>query len=230
MLKRLLIKCGVFFLVKHKYYCIFFSFVLLVVSCDIIFYFLLIYVKRIHGEGQKNKRVIELRQIYIYLFFFVRFGFGFLISFLDFSKMQTEKVIEYIVKWLTDYHQSSHTKGFAVGVSGGIDSAIVSTLCARTGLPVLVIEMPIRQSASEIQRSRAHINWLKSKFPNVTGAEVNLTEVFETFEKTVAKSEINEIIPYTEIALANTRSRLRMVRIFYLDLINDLFQIFFFQD
>jgi NAD+ synthase len=141
--------------------------------------------------------------------------------------MQTEKVIEYIIKWLTDYHQSSSTKGFTVGVSGGIDSAIVSTLCARTGFPLLVIEMPIRQSAGEIQRSRAHIQWLKSNFPNVTGAEVNLTDVFESFENTVKKSEINEINPYTDVALANTRSRLRMVTIFYVDLIDDLFNLLF---
>ncbi|CAF5227273.1 unnamed protein product, partial [Rotaria magnacalcarata] len=87
--------------------------------------------------------------------------------------MQTEKVIEHIINWLNDYHKTSHTNGFVVGVSGGIDSAVVSTLCARTGLPVLVIEMPIRQSSSEVQRSRAHINWLQSTFPNVTGAEVN---------------------------------------------------------
>jgi NAD+ synthase len=131
--------------------------------------------------------------------------------------MQTEKVIEHIVKWLKDYHQSSHTKGFTVGVSGGIDSAIVSTLCARTGLPVLVIEMPIRQSSGEQQRSRAHIKWLSSTFPNVTGAEVDLAEVFEAFEKTFKNSEINEINSYSEVALANTRARLRMVKIFYLD-------------
>jgi NAD+ synthase len=127
--------------------------------------------------------------------------------------MQTEKVVEHITKWLTDYCQSSRTKGFTVGISGGIDSATVSTLCARTGLPVLVIEMPIRQSSSEVQRSRGHINWLKANFSNVTAAEVNLTEVFETFEKTFTQSEINETNSYTEIALANTRSRLRMVKI-----------------
>ena len=142
--------------------------------------------------------------------------------------MQTEKVIEHITKWLTDYHQSSYTKGFVVGVSGGIDSAVVSTLCARTGLPVLVMEMPIRQSKGEVQRSRAHINWLTSNYPNVTGAEVNLTDIFESFEKTVKKSEINEDNPYTEVALANVRSRLRMVRIFYLDLIDNLFGVLFF--
>jgi NAD+ synthase len=129
--------------------------------------------------------------------------------------MQTEKVIEYITKWLKDYHQSSHTKGFTIGVSGGIDSAVVSTLCARTGFPVLVIEMPIRQSSGEMQRSRAHINWLTSNFPNVKGAEVNLTDVFEAFEKTVKKSEINEDNAYTEVAFGNTRSRLRMVILFY---------------
>jgi NAD+ synthase len=127
--------------------------------------------------------------------------------------MQTEKVIDYIVKWLTDYHQSSSSKGFVIGVSGGIDSAVVSTLCARTGHPVLAIEMPIRQSSSEINRSHAHIEWLTSNFPNAKGAEVNLTEVFETFEKTFLKNEDNESNAYTDVALANTRSRLRMVRI-----------------
>ncbi|CAF1073300.1 unnamed protein product [Rotaria sp. Silwood1] len=129
--------------------------------------------------------------------------------------MQTEKVIEHITQWLKDYHQSSHTKGFVVGVSGGIDSAVVSTLCARTGLPVLVLEMPIRQSSSEIRRSHAHINWLTSNFSNVTGTEVNLTEVFETFEKTVTKSEVNEINSSSELAFANVRSRLRMVNLYY---------------
>ena len=127
--------------------------------------------------------------------------------------MQGEKVADYITKWLKDYAESSHSKGFVIGVSGGIDSALVSTLCARTGAPVVVIEMPIRQSSSEIQRSRAHINWLTSKFPNVTGGEVNLTEVFETFEKTVKSNSLNEENSYTEVACANMRSRLRMVSV-----------------
>ena len=132
------------------------------------------------------------------------------------KEAQIEQIIEHIIKWLNDYHQSSHTKGFIVGASGGIDSATVSTLCARTGLPVLVIAMPIRQSSAEIQRSRAHINWLKSTFPNVTGAEVNLTEVFDAFQNTFQKSDINEVNSYTDVALANTRSHLRMVRRFHL--------------
>ncbi|CAF1586476.1 unnamed protein product [Rotaria magnacalcarata] len=129
--------------------------------------------------------------------------------------MQTEKVIEHIVQWLKDYHQNSRTKGFVVGVSGGIDSAVVSTLCARTGAPVLVLEMPIRQSSNEIGRSQAHINWLRSSFPNVTGTEVNLTEIFEAFEKTVKKIEVNETNSSAELAFANVRSRLRMVNLYY---------------
>lgn len=127
--------------------------------------------------------------------------------------MQAEKVIEHIVQWLKDYHQSSRSKGFVVGVSGGIDSAVVSTLCARTGAPVLVLEMPIRQSSSEVTRSRAHIGWLTSTFSNVSGGEVNLTEVFETFEKTVKQNPSNEVNSSSEIAFANVRSRLRMVKL-----------------
>ena len=129
--------------------------------------------------------------------------------------MQSKQVIEHIIKWLKDYHQSSGTKGFVVGVSGGVDSAVVSTLCARTGFPVLAIEIPIRQSTNEVQRSHAHINWLKSNFSKVSGAEVNLTEVFDTFEKTVKKNEANEINSLSELAFANMRSRLRMVRIIF---------------
>ena len=139
--------------------------------------------------------------------------------------MQTEKVVEHITKWLKDYQQSSHAKGFVIGISGGIDSAVVSTLCARTGAPVLVMEMPIRQSSGEVQRSRAHADWLKANFPNVTTGEVNLTEVFEAFEKTFKNNEVNESNSYTEIALANTRSRLRMVKI---DSFFDLRILFFF--
>jgi NAD+ synthase len=139
--------------------------------------------------------------------------------------MQTEKVIDYITKWLKDYQQSSHTKGFVVGVSGGVDSAVVSTLCARTGLPTLVLEMPIRQSSNEVKRSHAHINWLTTNFPNVTGGEVNLQEVFETFEKTVKNNKLNETVPTSEIAFANMRSRLRMVK--FLIFISNLVFVFF---
>ena len=126
--------------------------------------------------------------------------------------MQTEKVIAFITNWLTEYLEKSPAKGFVVGVSGGVDSAVVSTLCARTGKPVLVLEMPIRQSSKEVQRSSSHIKWLKSTFANVEGGEISLTNIFEAFEQTVQASEFNKTNNSSEIAYANTRSRLRMVR------------------
>ena len=64
--------------------------------------------------------------------------------------MQTEKVANHIINWLKDYALNAKVNGFVVGVSGGIDSAVTSTLCAETGLDVLCIEMPIHQAASHV--------------------------------------------------------------------------------
>ena len=60
--------------------------------------------------------------------------------------MKTEKVVDHIVNWLKDYATNAHTNGFVIGISGGIDSAVTSTLCAKTGLEVLCLEMPIHQA------------------------------------------------------------------------------------
>ena len=78
--------------------------------------------------------------------------------------MQTQKVIDHIVNWLKDYATKANSKGFVVGVSGGIDSAVVSTLAAKTGLQTLVLEMPIRQKADQVDRAQDHIEFLKSNF------------------------------------------------------------------
>jgi len=75
--------------------------------------------------------------------------------------MDTKKVIDHIVQWLKDYAAQSGNGGFVIGVSGGIDSALTSTLCALTGLEVLCLEMPIHQAASQVNRAQNHINWLK---------------------------------------------------------------------
>ena len=74
--------------------------------------------------------------------------------------MQTEKVVDYIVAWLRDYATQAHIKGFVIGVSGGIDSAVTSALCAKTGLPLLCLEMPIHQAPSQVNRALNHINVL----------------------------------------------------------------------
>ena len=125
--------------------------------------------------------------------------------------MKTTEVIEHITKWLKEYKtKNPSVKGFVVGVSGGIDSALVSTLCAKTGIPLLVIELPIHQSSREVQRSTKHIEWLKKQYGNnVRSHHVNLTSAFDGIEATLTKVETTA---HMELALANARSRLRMVR------------------
>lgn len=122
--------------------------------------------------------------------------------------MQTQPVIDHIVNWLTDYQVQSGLKGFVVGVSGGIDSAVTSTLCAMTGKPVKALNMPIFQAADQLDRSANHIRWLESRFANVDGVSVDLTSVFESL-KMVLPDTIQD-----DLSMANARSRLRMVTLY----------------
>lgn len=126
--------------------------------------------------------------------------------------MQEEKVVDHIVKWLKDYATKANMNGFVVGISGGIDSAVTSSLCAMTGLNTLCVEMPIHQAPNQITRGREHIAQLKKRFVNVTDTEVTLTPVFEEFKKIIPKEEEN---PLFDLALANTRARLRMTTLYY---------------
>lgn len=125
--------------------------------------------------------------------------------------MQTKAIITYISDWLKQYSERSKTKGLVVGISGGIDSAVSSTLAAKTGLPLLCVEMPIHQEESQVERGKDHINWLKNNFPNVSAINIELTSVFENLAKTLPKNTEN-----VELALANTRARLRMTTLYYL--------------
>ncbi|RAV31043.1 NAD(+) synthase [Sinomicrobium soli] len=131
--------------------------------------------------------------------------------------MQTEKVIEHIVQWLKDYTQKSGTKGFVVGVSGGIDSAVTSALCARTGLPLLCLEMPIHQAESQISRAIRHIEWLKDHHGNVSEQSVNLTPVFDSLIGSLPSVNREED---RFMSLANTRARLRMTTLYYFAALN----------
>ena len=126
--------------------------------------------------------------------------------------MQIEKVINHIVNWLKDYATNAKVNGFVVGISGGIDSAVTSTLCAKTGLDVLCIEMPIHQAASHVSRAQEHIKQLKLRFPNVSETKTDLTPVFEEFKTEVSLKGKQEIV---DMALANTRARLRMTTLYY---------------
>ncbi len=122
--------------------------------------------------------------------------------------MNKVKVIAHIVDWLKRYSKKSNTSGFVIGISGGIDSALTSTLCAKTGLPVICLNMPIRQHKAEYNRGTQHINWLKENFSNVSSHEIELTQVFETIENTFPK-DIQDVL-----SIANTRARLRMLTLY----------------
>lgn len=126
--------------------------------------------------------------------------------------MQTEKVVKHIVNWLKDYATNAKVNGFVVGVSGGIDSAVTSTLCAQTGLKVLCVEMPIHQAASHVSRAQEHIAQLQKRFPNIEAIKTDLTPVFEEF-KTEISLDGNQAT--VDMALANTRARLRMTTLYY---------------
>ena len=122
--------------------------------------------------------------------------------------MKNKEVVEHIVNWLKKYSGSSKTEGYVVGISGGIDSALTSTLCALTGEKVICLNMPIRQMKHEYDRGNAHIEWLKQNFKNVSSAEVNLTPIFEVIENSF-ESEIQDFL-----TMANTRARLRMTTLY----------------
>jgi len=129
------------------------------------------------------------------------------------STIQVEEVNDHIVNWLKDYAKNANVNGFVIGISGGIDSAVTSTLCAQTGLKVLCVEMPIHQHASHVSRGKEHIKQLQDKFTNVSSLEADLTASFETFKKALPTEQIEET--KLNLTLANTRARLRMTTLYY---------------
>lgn len=126
--------------------------------------------------------------------------------------MQTEKVIAHIVNWLKSYAEGAGMRGFVIGVSGGIDSALTSTLCARTGMELLCLEMPIHQSKYQVTRAANHIYWLKQQYPNVRSEWVDLTSVFDGLLEALPPVADEED---RLMSLANTRARLRMTSLYY---------------
>ena len=128
-----------------------------------------------------------------------------------------KKVSNHIVSWIDKYINESGVKGLVVGVSGGVDSALTSTLCAETGKDVLCLEMPIYQNKDQVSRSRKHIDWLKSKYPNVTSKQIELDKTFESFVSSLPNNSSDK----HELSLANSRSRLRMITLYYFSALND---------
>ena len=126
--------------------------------------------------------------------------------------MQTQAIIKHIYNWMYNYAKTANSKGFVVGISGGIDSAVTSTLAAKTGLPLLCVEMPIHQENKQVSRAQEHINWLKKNYSNVSSIDVELTNVFERFIDAIPKLEDSE---NRLRSLVNTRARLRMTTLYY---------------
>ena len=114
-----------------------------------------------------------------------------------------------IDRWLKDYYYMYAIKAFVVGVSGGIDSAVVSTLCAKTELPTYVLTMPLHSKSENTRLSDAHAKALVDKYPNVKVVNVDLTRTYESF-----MAWMDNTFTGNDLANANTKSRLRMVSLY----------------
>ena len=123
--------------------------------------------------------------------------------------MEPKERIIFITGWILDYcsKMPKNPDGLVVGVSGGIDSAVVSTICAASGMKTYALSMPIRQIKDQDDLSKAHCQWLASNFKNVEVVNVNLDHVFTEFEKASEKNS-------SEHAFANSRARLRMTTLY----------------
>ena len=120
-----------------------------------------------------------------------------------------KNISEQIQSWLKEYVTDSKQKGFVIGVSGGIDSAVVSTLCAETGIPTIVVSLPIKEKVGH-NLSLEHIKNLCDKYSNVKSVEVDLTNTFESFYNSVTNdSDVDNL------SMANVRSRLRMITLYH---------------
>lgn len=132
--------------------------------------------------------------------------------------MTPKQRINHIVKWLKQYARSAKIDTFVVGISGGIDSSVVSALCARTGLKTIVVQLPIRQNRKLDNLSSLQATWLLNRYPdNVTHISLDLTSVFSAFDKKVSpvcSQDNGEYTDTAELAFANSRSRLRMMTLY----------------
>lgn len=134
------------------------------------------------------------------------------------SGLIAKKRIGYIVKWIQTYAKTNKINTLVVGISGGIDSSVVSALCARTGIDTIVVQMPIRQNKKLDNRSSMQATWLLERYKeNVTHMSMNLTTVFNAFEKTlIPYCRENKDEERVDLAFANSRARVRMMTLYQL--------------
>jgi len=127
----------------------------------------------------------------------------------DYSELKNK-----IVSWIQNYASENNIKSLVVGVSGGIDSAVVSTLCAETGLPTYVLSMPLHSSFKNDELSDSYSNVLEDKYDNVTKVRIDLTgtydQLMKSFDFWTGEGEFTK----NNLANANTKSRIRMVTLY----------------
>jgi NAD+ synthase len=132
--------------------------------------------------------------------------------------MTPKQRIKHISKWIRSYATKHKISTLVVGISGGIDSSVVSALCAETGIKTIVVQMPIRQNKKLDNRSSMQAGWLLERYKeNVTHMSMDLTPVFSAFEKKLEPFCDSESFPYEEqkhLAWANSRARLRMMALY----------------
>ena len=123
--------------------------------------------------------------------------------------MNSQNTIDYISNWIKDYVSllDFQPVSLVIGVSGGIDSAVTSALCAKTGFKTIAVSMPIKQNSTQHDLSLKHLDWLKKNFENVETQIIQLDNLFQSFENTM--KDFNN-----SLAFANSRSRLRMVTLY----------------
>jgi NAD+ synthase len=131
--------------------------------------------------------------------------------------MTPKQRIKHITKWIKNYAKTANVDTLVVGISGGIDSSVVSALCAETGLKTTVVQMPIRQNKTLDNRSSLQATWLLELYKNVTHINVDLTTIFNAFDKKLSPLCSKDDGDYTatsELAFANSRARLRMMTLY----------------
>ena len=130
--------------------------------------------------------------------------------------MEVSKKVTFIKDWIFNYVNSMPKKAqsLVIGISGGIDSSVTSTLCAMTGLKTIVVSMPIKQIASQYDLSLKHNNWLKDKFKNIESHTIELDDVFKSFQLKLSDFDI-------EHGLANSRARIRMTTLYQIAAANN---------
>jgi NAD+ synthase len=123
--------------------------------------------------------------------------------------MNASEKVNFISNWIKDYanHMPSKAQSLVIGISGGIDSSVSSTLSAMTGLKTIVLSMPIKQKTQQHDLSLKHQEWLMNKFKNVEAHTINLDELFSAFSSSLSKFN-------NEHGMANSRARLRMTTLY----------------